>query len=284
MMNTQLQKLLWIVPGILILIGTSYANAQDLSGMTTRDMLLKIRTMNVDRMSQIIRSVDRETMTHIIQSMDAQTMTQIVRSLDPRTVSAIARRILVEFARTRPRSLAVNARPPRVNEQALDKTWVETAAAPPGSPEVQDRESTRVEEMDLTGLTLIMNPSNPVSELTMEQIRKIYTGEYTNWNQVGGPDMAIKVMTVGEPAVGQVKLTSTAIMSPFASTVFMSVAGGTGSLGFVPLMQSRQLRFMGGQEAVKTVTVKIDVPSRDTKAAHTDSPATAADLLLAYGR
>jgi PBP superfamily domain len=283
-MKTQLQKLLWIVPGVLILIGTSYANAQDFSRMTTRDMLLKIRTMNVDQMSQIVRSMDRDTMTHIIQSMDAQTMTQIVRSLDPRTVSAIARRILVEFGRARSKSVAANTRPPQAIQQALGETRVETASVPPGSSDVQAPESTHVEEMDLTGLTLIMHPSNPVNELTLEQIRKIYTGEYTNWNQVGGPDLAIKVMTVGEPTGGQVKLTSTAIVSPFASSVFLGVAGTTGSLGFVPQMQSRQLRFIGGNQAVRTMAVRIDVPSRDIRAVHTDSPATVADLLLAYDR
>ena len=32
---------------------------------------------------------------------------------------------------------------------------------------------------------------NPVNELTMEEIRKIYSGEITNWSQVGGSDMNI---------------------------------------------------------------------------------------------
>jgi PBP superfamily domain len=285
MMKTQLRKLLWIVPGALILMGTHYANAQDLSRMTTRDMLLKIRTMNVDQMSQIVRNMDRDTMTHIIQSMDAQTMTQIVRSLDPNTVSAMAKRILVEFTRARPRSVSASSRAPQTNQQPLGNTRVEIAAVAPSGPDVQSLEGAREEQMDLTGLTVMINPSNPVSALTLKQIQKIYTGEYTNWNQVGGPDLAITVMTVsGEPAGGQVKLTSTAIISPFASSVFLGVAGTTGSVGFLPLMQSRQLRFIGGNQAVKTMAVKIDVPSRDTATAHTDSPATVADFLVAYGR
>jgi hypothetical protein len=283
-MKTQLRNLLWIVPGALILMGTHYANAQDLSRMTTRDMLLKIRTMNVDQMSQIVRSMDRDTMTHIMQSMDAQTMTQVVRSLDPNTVSEIAKRILFEFAKSRPKSVAASSRAPQTNQQPLGYTSVETVAAPPAGPDVQASEGTHEEQMDLTGLMVMVHPSNPVSELTLKQIRKIYTGEYTNWNQVGGPDLAIKVMTVGEPTGGQVKLTSCAIVSTFASSVFLGVAGTTGSLGFVPAMQSRQLRFIGGNQAVKTMAVKIDVPSRDTRTDHADSPPTVADLLLASGR
>lgn len=40
-------------------------------------------------------------------------------------------------------------------------------------------------------LVFIVNPKNPVKNLTADQIRKIYTGEITNWKQVGGKDHAI---------------------------------------------------------------------------------------------
>lgn len=43
----------------------------------------------------------------------------------------------------------------------------------------------------LDGLPVLVHPSNPVSNLTVEQIRKIYLGEITNWNELGGPDMKI---------------------------------------------------------------------------------------------
>lgn len=36
------------------------------------------------------------------------------------------------------------------------------------------------------GIAIIVNPENAVSDLDVETISKIYTGEYTNWNQVGG--------------------------------------------------------------------------------------------------
>jgi hypothetical protein len=291
MMKTQLRKVLSIVPAALILMGTHYANAQDLSGMTTRDMLLKIRTMNVDQMSQIVRGMDRDTMTHILQSMDAQTMTQIVRSLDPNTMSEIAKRILVEFAKARPKSVTAASRPAQAYQQPLGNTRVEMATVPPAGPEQQNSypdaqvpENAGEDQMDLTGLVVIVHPSNPVNELTRDQIRKIYTGEYTNWSQVGGPDLAIRVMTVGEATGGQAKLTSNAIVSPFASSVFLGVAGTAGSFGFVPSMQSRQLRFIGGHEAIKTMAVKIDAPSPGTRTAHSDSASTVADFLLAYGR
>ena len=41
------------------------------------------------------------------------------------------------------------------------------------------------------GIAVIVNPENPVSDLSVETIAKIYTGEITNWSEVGGNDAEI---------------------------------------------------------------------------------------------
>jgi phosphate transport system substrate-binding protein len=41
------------------------------------------------------------------------------------------------------------------------------------------------------GLAVYLNESNPVSELTLQQIKDIYTGKITNWKEVGGNDAKI---------------------------------------------------------------------------------------------
>ena len=46
----------------------------------------------------------------------------------------------------------------------------------------------------LDGIAVIVNPENPVSELSLEQIAKIYTGEITNWSELGGNDAEIVVI------------------------------------------------------------------------------------------
>ena len=43
----------------------------------------------------------------------------------------------------------------------------------------------------LDGIAIIVHPDNPVSDLSVEQIAKIYTGEITNWKDVGGEDAEI---------------------------------------------------------------------------------------------
>lgn len=43
----------------------------------------------------------------------------------------------------------------------------------------------------LDGIAVIVNPENKVADLSVEKIAKIYTGEITNWKQVGGNDSEI---------------------------------------------------------------------------------------------
>ncbi len=47
----------------------------------------------------------------------------------------------------------------------------------------------------LDGLPIIVHPSNPVSGLTLEQVRNIYLGKITNWKSVGGPDKKIVMVS-----------------------------------------------------------------------------------------
>ena len=41
------------------------------------------------------------------------------------------------------------------------------------------------------GLSIYLNENNPVNELSLQQIKDIYTGKITNWKQVGGNDSRI---------------------------------------------------------------------------------------------
>lgn len=43
----------------------------------------------------------------------------------------------------------------------------------------------------LDGIAIVVNPENPVSDLDIDTIAKIYTGEITNWKDVGGNDADI---------------------------------------------------------------------------------------------
>jgi len=47
----------------------------------------------------------------------------------------------------------------------------------------------------LDAFVFVVNKNNPIKSLTVNQVQKIYTGEITNWSQVGGNNSIIKVFT-----------------------------------------------------------------------------------------
>jgi phosphate transport system substrate-binding protein len=47
----------------------------------------------------------------------------------------------------------------------------------------------------LDAFVFVVNKNNPIKSLTINQVQKIYTGEITNWSQVGGNHASIKVFT-----------------------------------------------------------------------------------------
>jgi len=45
----------------------------------------------------------------------------------------------------------------------------------------------------LDGVAVVVNPSNTVADLSVEDIAKIFTGEITNWSELGGEDLSIAI-------------------------------------------------------------------------------------------
>ena len=87
-----------------------------------------------------------------------------------------SREALVDLAEGRSR-LAVMSREP-------NETEVEALSA--GEPDF----ITRTVAHD--ALAVILHGDNPVDDLTVGQLKDIYTGKITNWREVGGADMAIR--------------------------------------------------------------------------------------------
>ncbi len=61
---------------------------------------------------------------------------------------------------------------------------------------LKDEEKATLTEtvIALDGIAIVVNPNNPVVDLSLEQIAQIYTGAITNWKDVGGSDAEIVVI------------------------------------------------------------------------------------------
>lgn len=100
-------------------------------------------------------------------------------------------------------------------------------------------------EITKDGLAIIVNPSNPVSDLTLEQIRGIYSADYVNWNQLGGPDARIHIIAREEGSgtrnafeelvMDNKRITPKAIVQDSNGAVRQLVADDPYSIGFISL-------------------------------------------------
>lgn len=82
----------------------------------------------------------------------------------------------------------------------------------------------------LEAFVFFVNEKNPVNNLSAEQIRKIYAGEYTNWSQVGGVNRVINPITRLEGSGSQT--TFEAFMGDYKIGKKSPLAITGGSIGF----------------------------------------------------
>ena len=117
------------------------------------------------------------------------------------------------------------------------------------------------------GIAIIVNPENPVADLTLEQIAQLATGEITNWADVGGNDG--QVVFMGREAGsgtrdGFESITGTEdacqYQNEYTSTgeVIAGVAANPNAIGYASLSA------VEGDETVKAITVGGVAPSEAT--------------------
>ena len=101
-------------------------------------------------------------------------------------------------------------------------------------------------EIAKDGLVLIVNPDNPVDNLSLDQIRDIYSGIITDWSQVGGVEARINLIAREEGSgtrsafidlvmrEGE-EITPKAIVQDSNGSVMQLVAGDPNAIGFISL-------------------------------------------------
>jgi phosphate transport system substrate-binding protein len=117
-----------------------------------------------------------------------------------------------------------------------------------------------------TSIAIVTNAKNPVNELSMEQLRQIFTGVITNWKAVGGPDEPIRVTMRAVPETGtgvlfqQVVLKGephapgAQVMQSYRTTLV--VAGKAMAIGYIPTASPYYLKM--ADEGVKEIKIRLD--------------------------
>ena len=115
------------------------------------------------------------------------------------------------------------------------------------------------------GIAIIVNPENPVNDLSVETIAKIYTGEISNWSEVGGNDA--EIVLIGREAGsgtrdGFESITDTEDACQYrqeltsTGDVITTVSQNPGAIGYASVASVK--------DTVKAVTVDGVAPTDET--------------------
>lgn len=140
-------------------------------------------------------------------------------------------------------------------------------------------------------LTVAVHPDNPVNELTIDQVAGIYSGQTANWNQLGGKDQPILVLSRernsgthvyfleevvrrGNPK-GPEEFAPTVLMMPSSQAIVQEVATNTAAIGYFGLgylsPQVKPLRLAksaGGPFVTPSVATALDKSYSLARALH----------------
>lgn len=162
----------------------------------------------------------------------------------------------------------------------LNKTTDICAASRDMSPSEKDQAkqkgiAPRENIVARDGIALIVNPANPVATLSMEQVKKIFTGALTDWSQVGGGNGAFILLSresssgtyvfFQEHVLKKEDYAQQARLMPATSSIIQAVAEDVNAIGYVGLGYALEA---GGK--VKVIQIKENdgavpvLPSEET--------------------
>ena len=124
-------------------------------------------------------------------------------------------------------------------------------------------------------LAVVVNPSNPVTQLTREQLEGIFRGKITNWKEVGGEDRKIVVYSretssgtyefFKESVLDNKNYMSSILSMPATGAIIQSVKQTKGAIGYIGLAYlNRYVKPLavsydgGGHYAVPSVETAAD--------------------------
>jgi len=118
------------------------------------------------------------------------------------------------------------------------------------SREVKDSELETYTDLEIftiarDGIAITVHPDVDIDDVTMDQVRQIFTGEITNWSELGGSDQAIYVVAREEGSgtrdafeeivMGDSLIADTAVLQPSNGSVKTTVSTTEWSVGFLSM-------------------------------------------------
>ncbi len=127
-------------------------------------------------------------------------------------------------------------------------------------------------------IVIIVHPANPAKELSVEQVRKMFLGEYTDWNDLGGEILPIVLYAGDATRSGMAEFFNESVLKstpPYVNprryypSIIKDVSSRADAAGYVPLASALEAQ---DQRIIKILAIKKDegspaiLPSHETVA------------------
>jgi phosphate transport system substrate-binding protein len=150
------------------------------------------------------------------------------------------------------------------------------------SRDMQQKEKDQAKEKNVNpvektiafdGIAIVVHPENPIKDITMEQLKKIYTGAYTNWKELGGPDQPITTLSresnsgtyvfFQEHVLNKENYAPSVKLMPASSSIVQTITTDKWSIGYVGLGYTKdaKVKVIGVK---KDATAPVVMPSHET--------------------
>jgi phosphate transport system substrate-binding protein len=146
----------------------------------------------------------------------------------------------------------------------VDRSRIRTGRTAPGGQDEQHRRRTVIA---LDGLAVIVHPSNPISALTSTQVARLFSGEYSDWAQLGGTPGPVTVYarddhsgtydTFKSLVLERIKASLIPNARRFESSTDLSdlVANDPTAIGFIGLPYVRYAKVLAIAESDETLAI-----------------------------
>jgi phosphate transport system substrate-binding protein len=133
----------------------------------------------------------------------------------------------------------------------------------------------RETKVAIDGISIIVNPQNPINNLTISQLKDIYTGHIKSWKELGGED--IKITAVGrdtpsgtyelfkEKVLGEENYAPTVLNTPSNNQIAMTVSQDLGAIGYVGVAYAEKFAKAGKVKIIAIAKDKSSSPLLPTK-------------------
>ncbi len=210
--------------------------------------------------NQVFQAISRELVKQVKSQFVDQGRSESIQSARPQALTALNQPM---SPRSDSDTMSMIA---TLGRQMLNSGAIDSRTLSPVMPNLPNEISPEERPLRAGVVAVTTNTENPVKSLTVKQAKMVFTGEYTNWSQVGGPDLPIKVVICQANALELEDLMKAPVAPDaatlrYASLLVPAVDRMNGAIGFITTRKVEQVEFINRHQGLQKIAIRASEQS-----------------------